>query len=248
MRVRLSSPRSQGQATLEALLIIAFGFLLVLSIHHLGQLRSRTLDLLGESHFQSFTPSLVNAAKTPSVASTVMTPAVISIASSINEPLQYRYAKMRLGTSTYSATLLEVENQLGFDSAMLLRASAQSAPMKQSILPTLGLNRQSSLIRHSFLLPGSGQSGSVQDAQMKIAGSAMLWQKSFSQTRELVNHSAPTLKSIDQAWGRTALTSSWLMPWANELLVPRAFGQASRSQPEKAVEQTQRLINHWTVY
>ncbi len=248
MRVRLSSSRSQGQATLEALLIIAFGFLLVLGIHHLGQLRSHTLDLLGESHFQSFIPLPVNDAQTPSVVPAIVTPAFVSLASSINEPLQYRYAKVRLGTSTYSATLLEVENQLGFDSAMLLRASAQSAPIQKSTLPTLGLNRQSPLIRHSFLLSGSGQSGSMQDAQMKIAGAATLWQKSFSQSRELVNHSAPTLKSIDQAWGRTAVTSSWLMPWANESLVSGALGQVSGSQPEKAVEQTQGLIKRWTVY
>ena len=51
MSARLTQSQAQGQATVEALLIIVFGFLLVLGIHHIGQLRSHTLHLIGESHF-----------------------------------------------------------------------------------------------------------------------------------------------------------------------------------------------------
>ncbi len=211
MKARLTSSQSHGQATVEALLMIVFGFLLVLGIHHLGQLRSSTLDLLGESHFLSFTPQRVK------------------------DGLD---ANVRLGDSTYSSIQLELENQLGFDSATMLRASAQSAPMQRSTLPTLGLRGQAPLLRHSFLLSGYGQADSTQAAQTKIADSATLWQKSFSQSRQLVNNSAATLQSIDQAWGRTTLTSSWLVPWANESLVPGSRGPALSSQRTQAVYET----------
>ena len=51
MNIRIAQNQQRGQAAVEALLVIIFGFMLVLAIHHLGQLRSETLDLLGESHF-----------------------------------------------------------------------------------------------------------------------------------------------------------------------------------------------------
>jgi len=238
MRVRLTSHHNLGQATIEALLMIVLGFLLVLGIHHIGQLRSSTLDLLGESHFLSFIPPSVNDAQAPSVASAIFNRATVSIASSIEDPLQHRYAKLRLGASIYGSTLRELENQLGFDSATLLQASAQSTPRQNSMLPMLGLNQQAPLVRHSVLLTGYGQADSAQDAQTKIAGSATLWQKSFSYSKVLVNHSAATLQSIDQAWGRAALTSSWLLPWANESLVRDPLGHASALQRAIAIEQT----------
>ena len=232
--------RSQqhGQASVEALLMIVFGFLLVLGIHHSGQLRSQTLHLLGESHFLSFIPKRVNDGRDLSVASATFIPATVAIAPSNEEPLQYHYANVRLGNATYSVTQLELGNQLGFDSATLLRASAQSAPEQRSTLPTLGLNRQASLVRHSFLLSGYGQADSTHAAQTKIAESASLWHKSFSQSRPLVDNSAVTLQSIDQAWGRTALTSSWLVPWANESLVSGSRGPTTSSQQTQSIVET----------
>jgi hypothetical protein len=217
MKARLTLSQQQGQACVEALLSIAFGFLLVLGIHHIGQLRSQTLHLLGESHFLSFVPRRVNDNE---------------------DPLQYHYTNVRLGDAAYSATHLELENQLGFNSATLLRVSAQSAPTQQSMLPTMGLKRQASLIRHSFLLSGYGQANSTQAAQTNIAESATLWQKSFSQSRQLVNNSATTLQSIDQAWGRTALTSSWLVPWADESLVSWSRGPLSSSRLAHTIDET----------
>lgn len=225
MSARLTQSQAQGQATVEALLIIVFGFLLVLGIHHIGQLRSHTLHLIGESHFLSFVPNRIPDALDSSSASSTVSLETLAKPHSNDEPLQYRYATVRLGDSAYSATQLELENQLGFDSATLLRASAQSAPSLRSKLPALGLTAKVGLTRHSFLLSGYGQADSTMAAQAKIAGSDALWQKSFSRSSELVNHSVATLQSIDQAWGRASLTTSWLVPWANEGFESKSSGQ-----------------------
>jgi hypothetical protein len=225
MTARSTWSLTQGQATFEALVMIAFGFLLMLGIHHIGQLRSHTLHLLGESHFLSFVPNRVSDTLDLSAASLTVNSENVTMPFLNEEPLQSRYASVRLGDSTYSATQLELENQLGFDSATLLRASAQSAPSLRSKLPALGLTGQVGFTRHSYLLSGYGQADSGLAAQAKIAGSALLWQTSLTHSSQLVNHSAATLQSIDQAWGRTSLTTSWLVPWANDGLESKSSGQ-----------------------
>jgi hypothetical protein len=237
MKSRLTLSQPQGQASVEALLMIAFGFLLVLGIHHIGQLRSQTLHLLGESHFLSFAPKGKNDDRDLSVTSPTVKPASVSITLSNEEPLHDQYANIRLDDARYGESQLELGKQLGFDSAILLRASARSASTQQSALPTMGLNRQVQLIRHSFLLSGYGQTDSARAAQTKIAESAALWQESFLQSRQLANNSSTILQSIDQAWDRTALTSAWLVPWANESLVSATHGPTSSSQLAQTSEQ-----------
>ena len=235
MKSRSTSSQTRGQATFEALVIIVFGFLLVLGIHHIGQLRSHTLHLLGESHFLSFVSNWQSDSRESSGASSTVNPKTLALPLLNEDPLQSRYASVRLGDSTYSATQLELENQLGFDSATLLRASARSAPSLRSKLPALGLTAKVGLTRHSFLLSGDGEADSTLAAQVKIASSASLWQKSFAHSSQLVNHSVATLQSIDQAWGRASLTTSWLVPWANEGFESKSSGQPLTLPPAHAV-------------
>ncbi|MEI8399840.1 MAG: hypothetical protein WCG12_03450 [Alcaligenaceae bacterium] len=231
MNLRPASSKNQGQAAVEALLIIVFGFTLVLCIHHIGKLRSGTLDLLGESHFLSFIPT--------GVVSNLVVPNSGDLNASV--ALNNRYATVGLASSTYSAQQRELEQQLGFDSATLLRASAHSATTLRSKLPALGLTEQAPLVRHSFLLAGAGQAGSTQAAQAQIAGSAALWQDSFASSKQLVNASAQALQSVDQAWGRARLNVDWLLPWADEVLAPGLLGRTSLLQPVKKVSQS---LNH----
>lgn len=211
----------RGQAAFEALLIIGFSFTLALGIHHLGQLRVETLELLGESHFLSFVP----------------TRELDGLNSSVGTRLSGRYADVRLSDSPYSAQQREIENQLGFDSTTLLRASAASGRALSSRLPALGSTGQTLLVRHSFLLSGSGQADSTQGAQRKIEGSAALWQESFTRSRQLVNASAIGLQNIDRPWGRPVLTADWLLPWADETLAPRHFRQASAFKQTQTIPQ-----------
>jgi hypothetical protein len=191
MSQRLRLCHDQGQAAIEALLMITLGFMLVLAIHSIGQLRTSTLDLLSESYFLSF--------------------------ESQQSPDQ-RYSKVSAVSSTYSPLHQKIENQLGVDSSTLLRASAYSTPGLRSSLPTLGLERPTTLVRHSFLLSGYGQADSTRAAQKNIAASDALWQQSFVLSKQLVSANAPALQAIDQAWRRTPLTSDWLLPWENEVL------------------------------
>jgi len=215
----IACTHQRGQAAFEALLLIGFSFTLALGIHHLGQLRLETLELLGESHFLSFAP----------------TKELDGLNASAGTRLFDRYAGVSLSDSPYSAQQREIENQLGFDSTTLLRASAASGSVQRSRLPALSSIGQTSLVRHSFLLSGSGQANSTQGAQRQIEGSAALWQESFTRSKQLVNASAIGLQNIDRPWGRPVLTSDWLLPWADETLAPRNFRQTS------AFKQTQTI-------
>ena len=191
MSQRFRLRHEQGQAAIEALLMMTLGFMLVLAIHDSGQLRSNTLDLLGESYFLSF----------------------------VSQPTpDQHYSKVNAFSSAFSAQHQEIEHQLGVDSSTLLRASAYSAPGLRSGLPTLGLERLTTLVRHSFLLSGYGQANSTRAAQTNIAASDALWQQSFARSKQLVSANAPALQAIDQAWRRAPLTSDWLLPWENEVL------------------------------
>lgn len=211
----------RGQAAFEALLIIGFSFTLAMGIHHLGQLRLETLALLGESHFLSFVP----------------TNGLNGMNDSVGTRLSDRYAGVRLSDSPYSAQQRKIENQLGFDSTTLLRASAASDLALRSRLPILDPIKQTLLVRHSFLLSGSGQANSTQEAQRQIAGSVALWQESFTRSKQLVSASAIGLQNIDLPWDRPVLTADWLLPWADETLSPGLFRQASAVKQTKIIPQ-----------
>jgi len=211
----------RGQAVFEALLIIGFSFTLAMGIHYLGQLRLETLALLGESHFLSFGP----------------TNGLDGLNDSVGTRLSDRYAGVRLDASPYSAQQREIENQLGFDSATLLRASAASGGALRSRLPILAPIRQTLLVRHSFLLSGSGQANSTQAVHRKIASSAALWQESFTRSKQLVSASAIALQNIDRPWGRPVLTADWLLPWADETMASGHFRQASAFKQTHTIPQ-----------
>ena len=223
MSLRATQNHNRGQAAIEALFIIVVGFMLVLGVHHIGQLRSDTLRLLGDSHFFSFIPKKM-VDKTSGVLN--------------NEPINERYTTVRLADLTYGAQQREIETQLGFDSTTLLRASATFASRARSNWLTPGPVRQIPLERHSFLLSGGGQADSPQAAQTKITNSAVLWQESFAPSKQLVNSSTLTLQSIDRAWGRPQLTSEWLLPWANEVLTPLPLKQTSVLEQADSISQT----------
>lgn len=236
--------QQRGQAAIEALLIIIFGFMLVLAIHHLGQLRSKTLDLLGESHFLSFVPEqkveITNHLGVLSAEVQRLGVQHSSAAASTRTRFSEGYASVRMNDSPYSAQQREIENQLGFDSNTLLRATARSGQTLRSRLPAMGLLGQIPLVRHSFLLSGFGQADSTQAAQQKIADSAVLWQKSFTHSKQLVSASATVLQNMDRPWGRPALTDDWLLPWANEVVGSRPLEQASTLKRLQIVPQ---LVN-----
>ena len=107
MSQRLGLRHDQGQAAIEALLMMTLGFILVLAVHYSGQLRSNTLYLLGESYFLSFVSQ-----------------------SSLDE----RHTKVSAASTTYSAQHQEIEKQLGVDSATLLRASVYSTGAGKTLI------------------------------------------------------------------------------------------------------------------
>jgi hypothetical protein len=218
MRAAFAKHHPRGQAALEVLLIMIFGFMLVLAIHHIGQLRTVTLDLLGESHFLSFVPAKIFTNKSLSAGTPRLGVQNFAVVPFSSTRFTDDYSTVLTGGSPYSRQQRDIENQLGFDSTSLLRASAHSAPRLRSGLPTLGLSVQTRFVRHSFLLSGYGDADSTQAAQRQIAGSAKLWQNGFSRSQPLVNESAITFQNIDRPWSRPSLTADWLLPWVNEVL------------------------------
>jgi hypothetical protein len=253
---------NRGQAAIEALLVIVFGFMLLLSVHNIGQLRSDTLHLLGESHFLSFVPKQIVDEQSLFLTLTKVDNSIVSLTSARtdgfdsvvvtekrngkgasgvtlnHEPAHERLATVRLADLAYSAQQRKIENQLGFDSTTLLRASASAAPRVRSDLFTLNLAQQALLERHSFLLLGAGKADSPQAAQTQINGSAALWQESFAPSQQLVNSSLLTLQGIDQAWGRPQLTSEWLLPWANEVLALESAKRTLVRQQTETISQS----------
>lgn len=222
MKQQSLSPKDQGQAAVEALLIMVLGFTLVLCIHHIGQLRSQTLYLLGESYFLSLIPT--RAQREVDVMSVT--------------PLSERYAAVALPSQPYSAQHRKLEKQLGFDSATLLRASAVSAETLPSKLLTPRLAKQTPMVRHSYLLLGDGQAHSTQAAQAQIEGSATLWHDNFAVSKKITSASSQALRSIDQAWGRAPPNTAWLLPWADEVLAPELLRPTSMLEQVKTVSQS----------
>jgi len=261
MSTRVVHHHNQGQAAIEALLIVILGCMLALGVHQIGQLRSDTLHLLGESHFLSFLPArilvglnlstvpptlgvknlAIDSSKLSSLAIAVPSPKFggkgLSVASN-REPLIERHATVQWADSTYSSKQREIETQLGFDSAILLQASAHVVPTLANRPSALGLARQTPLVRHSFILSGYGQAESSLAAQNQVSGSAALWHQSFASSKQLVNSSGLTLQGIDQSWGRVQLTADWLLPWANEVFVPELLGQVSVQTKTSIVSST----------
>jgi hypothetical protein len=239
--LRFAQTHQRGQAALEALLIIIFGFILVLAIHHIGQLRSRTLYLLGESHYLSFVPAkkldMTNNLGALSTGSQRIGVQNLSVSPATSTRVTEGYTGVRINDLPYGDQHRKIENQLGFDSTILLRASADSGATLRSRLPALGPIGQTLLVRHSFLLSGYGQAESTQTAQRQLASSAALWQQSFNRSRQLVSASALGQQSIDRPWDRPALTSDWLLPWADEVLAPRRFRQTSALKQAQTIPQ-----------
>ena len=197
MSLRLIKHQCAGQASFEALLVIALGLSLLVSIQVVGNLRSVTLDLLAESRFLSSLPQ---------------------------EELQKQQlaAHTLADEALYSTQQRTIERQVGFDSSRVLRATAHAKPAAPLVFQARTDRLQQPLKRHSFLVSGAGNADSTQEAQNTIAQSESLWQKPALESKALIAASALRLTSIDLAWGRAKVTTDWLLPWAAE--VPeRAF-------------------------
>ena len=197
MSLRLIKHQCAGQASFEALLVIALGLSLLVSIQVVGNLRSVTLDLLAESRFLSSLPQ---------------------------EELQKQQlaAHTLADEALYSTQQRTIERQVGFDSSRVLRATAHAKPAAPLVFQARTDRLQQPLKRHSFLVSGAGNADSTQEAQNTIAQSESLWQKPALESSALIAASALRVTSIDLAWGRAKVTTDWLLPWAAE--VPeRAF-------------------------
>lgn len=69
------------------------------------------------------------------------------------------------------------------------------------------------IVRHSYVVGGTGHGKSDVQVQSHVAGSATAWTNVAHHSRELLRHSGGRLRPVDEAWRRPAPDTDWLSRW-----------------------------------
>jgi len=179
----------RGQAMLEAIFILMMFVLLLFSIQFTGRLRSESLELLGESSFQTFLTSEQASAR-------------------------HKTGNVQAGTKgllqTYSKQLLYV------DDPGVIEIRKIPNPLNTGRFHS---SRQFSGVpmqRTSYLYVNGGESRSAGEVQSRIADSSAAWRDVAMPTHRLLQPFVPSLGKIDSPWRRGTLQMDWLSRWAGQ--------------------------------
>lgn len=190
--------RQRGQALFEAIFICMMLMTLLFAIQFSGHFRIRTLQLLGESSYQSFLKSEPNA-----------------------ELHAKRYAHANIGSlkekgllQTYIEQLLNVHDQ----GMIYVRRETHQAT--DSRLAANRMFNAVSLQRTSYLYVQDGHGRSDHEVQSRIGRSKAAWGNVTSPTQQVLQPHIYPLKKIDTPWRRGQLHTDWLSGWAGQS--PRA--------------------------
>jgi hypothetical protein len=184
----------RGQALLEASFICMMLVTLLFAIQFSGHFRTRTLELLGDSSYQTFLKSEPDDA-----------------------PKSQLYAQEKRDSSknkgflqTYVQELLNVRDQ---GMVHVRRATSQDTDSR------LSANRMFnavSLQRTSYLYIQDGHGRSDSEAQSRIARSKAAWRDVTRPTQNVLQSHISPLKKIDAPWRRGHLHTDWLSGWAGQ--------------------------------
>lgn len=190
----LSINRQRGQALLEVIFISMMLITLLFAIQFSGHFRTRTLELLGDSSYQSFLKSEPNA-----------------------EHNSQRYVRSNIGAlkqkgllQTYIEQLLNVHDQ----SMIFVRRATHQAT--DSRLAANRMFNAVSLHRTSYLYVQDGHGRSDNEVQSRIGRSKAAWQDVASPTQHVLQPHIYPLKKIDTPWRRGQLHTDWLSGWAGQ--------------------------------
>lgn len=183
----------RGQALLETIFICMILTTLLLAIQFSGHFRTRTLELLGESSYQTFLKA---------------------------EPISERYTQENVRSvkqggllESYTEELLNV-----YDQGMITiqRATNQATDRR---LPANRIFNALSLQRTSYLYVQDGHGRSDREVQSRIGRSKAAWRDVAIPTQQLLKPHLYPLQKIDSPWRRGKIQTDWLSDWAS--LSPR---------------------------
>jgi len=179
----------RGQAMLEAIFILMMFVTLLFSIQFTGRLRSDSLELLGESSYQTF----LTSERPPARHTTGNN-------QSATKGLLHTYAKQ----------LLYV------DDPGVIQVSKKPNPLNTGRFAAGRLYRAVPIQRTSYLYINGGESRSAGEVQSRIADSSAAWRDVTMPTHQLLQPFVPSLGKIDAPWRRGALQMNWLSRWAGQ--------------------------------
>lgn len=185
--------RQRGQALLETIFICMILITLLLAIQFSGHLRTRTLELLGESSYQTFLNSEPNSER------------------HAQEPP--KSAKQVSLLQTYTEELLNV-----FDQGMIHVRSATNQATDSRLAANRIFNAVS-LQRTSYLYVQDGHGRSGREVQSRIGRSKAAWRDVAIPTHQVLKPHLYPLQKIDTPWRRGQIQTDWLSDWAG--LSPR---------------------------
>jgi hypothetical protein len=167
---------------------------LLLAIQFSGHFRTRTLELLGDSSYQTFLKSEPSA-----------------------EPKSQLVAQEKRGSSkqkglleTYIEELLHVQDQ------GMIHVRRATNPATDSRLIANHMFNALSLQRTSYLYVQDGQGRSDREVQSRIGHSNAAWRDVTSPTQQVLQPHINPLKKIDNPWRRGQLHTDWLSGWAGQ--------------------------------
>jgi hypothetical protein len=189
-----SVDRQRGQALLEASFICMMLITLLLAIQFSGHFRTRTLELLGDSSYQTFLKSEPSA-----------------------ETKSQLYAQEKRGSSKHKG-LLEtyIEELLNVQDQGMIHVRRATNPATDSRLTANHMFNAVSLQRTSYLYVQEGQGRSDREVQSRIGRSKAAWRDVTSPTQQMLQSHIYPLKKIDVPWRRGQLHTDWLSGWAGQ--------------------------------
>lgn len=189
-----SIERQRGQALLETIFICMILITLLFAIQFSGYLRTRTIELLGESSYQTFLKSQPNA-----------------------ESHSQRHGQAK-GRSSEQKGLLQtyIEELLNVNDQGMIHDQRVTNQATDSRLPTNRMFKTVSLARTSYLYIQDGHGRLDREVQSRIGRSKAAWRDVTNPTQQLLQSHIYPLKKIDTPWRRGQLHTDWLSRWAGQ--------------------------------
>jgi hypothetical protein len=185
-----SIDRQCGQALTEAIFVCMILITFLFAIQFSGHFRTRTLELLGESSYQSFLKSEPHSER--------------------DVQDNTRSSKQSGLLQTYQEQLLNVREQGMIQVRRSTNQATDSRLAANRMFNAVSLQRTSYL----FVEDGHGRSGS--EVQSRIGRSKVAWRDVATPTQQVLQSHIYPLKKIDTPWRRGQLQTDWLSGWAGQ--------------------------------
>lgn len=179
-----------GQAAIEGIVIMTLMSILMIGVVMTGRMQLQSVDMLLDSHRQSF-----NMHKGQAL--------VINQHATFSDT--WRSVNDRKGDS--APIHQGVFKELRLQEPGLIQVSARLHNSTQFLV--------SNLYRQSFVEAGTGHASSADAVQRRLHTSAFLWRDARERSVAVITARRPFLAHLDRPWGRESITLDWLRPWTD---------------------------------